>query len=198
MHKYKNHMEIEAMFRRNLITKEYFISCKYLAVKIDDKENVENKWIPVEKEVYYYLLADERNAYKNETRKKRCWVRGKKGKLVRCPEENKCEECPYIEVYGYAPRTGEDLSIELAAETGMTVPDTFDLEKVICKYELYNAPYAAIRKLDELDYHIALLWMGKMPEHDIAKRIGLKQSAVSYHVTKKIYPFLKGKLEDFR
>ena len=36
------------------------------------------------------------NEQQAEIRRKRCMVRGKSGKLIRCPEERKCEHCPFF------------------------------------------------------------------------------------------------------
>lgn len=69
--------------------------------------------VPGTKEQYDASMADYSCQFKAEDRDKRCQVPGKDGKLIRCPECNKCSECKYYytrENYGTA--TFSDLATE--------------------------------------------------------------------------------------
>ncbi len=67
-----------------------------------------NQWIgprkflvhlsPVSKEVHDAMYEGERTEYRREARSNRCMVTGKRGRPIRCPEGNKCAQCPYPEV----------------------------------------------------------------------------------------------------
>ena len=50
-------------------------------------------------EVYDVLHRDSERQLIHMRRDGRCQVPGKRGKMIRCPEKNKCEKCPYGIVY---------------------------------------------------------------------------------------------------
>ena len=61
--------------------------------------------VPGTREQYQAITADYSRQFKAEDRDKRCAVPGERGKLIRCPEDNKCSKCPYYltrEEYGTA------------------------------------------------------------------------------------------------
>lgn len=47
------------------------------------------------KEVYDDLMSSYSSEFKKEDRDRRCTISDGKGHLIRCPETNKCSECPY-------------------------------------------------------------------------------------------------------
>lgn len=51
--------------------------------------------VPSNQATYKYLIQQIRKKYLANYRLMRCQVLGKRGKLIRCPEENKCEDCPF-------------------------------------------------------------------------------------------------------
>ena len=50
---------------------------------------------PCDEDTYNLLFRDLRNEYHREYRDTRCLVPGKKKPLIRCPESNRCNACPY-------------------------------------------------------------------------------------------------------
>ena len=51
--------------------------------------------MPGTKEVYDDLMSSYSSEFKKKDRDKRCTISDGKGYLIRCPETNKCSECPY-------------------------------------------------------------------------------------------------------
>lgn len=51
--------------------------------------------VPGTKEVYDGLMSSYSSEFKKKDRDKRCTISDGKGYLIRCPETNKCSECPY-------------------------------------------------------------------------------------------------------
>lgn len=50
--------------------------------------------MPCTKEQYDAYLSSFSREFKTEDRDKRCQINDGKGHLIRCPEENKCKDCP--------------------------------------------------------------------------------------------------------
>ena len=50
--------------------------------------------VPGTKEVYDGLMSSYSSEFKKKDRDKRCTISDGKGYLIRCPETNKCSECP--------------------------------------------------------------------------------------------------------
>ena len=65
---------------------------------------------PVSKEEYVAYMRPEYQELKKEDRDQRCFIAGKKGKLIRCPEKNKCSECMKLKQEKY-------ISYELCIDT---------------------------------------------------------------------------------
>ncbi len=53
--------------------------------------------VPASEATAKYLIDNLRAQHRNEYRARRCMVPGKLKPLVRCPEHNRCSECPYPE-----------------------------------------------------------------------------------------------------
>ncbi len=58
-----------------------------------------NRWfkvimVPGTEEQYNVYVQSEQNEIKRMERDSRCMIRGKNEKLIRCPDTNKCEDCP--------------------------------------------------------------------------------------------------------
>ncbi len=51
--------------------------------------------VPGTKEQYDAVMSSYSAEFKAEDRDKRCEISNGKGKLIRCPESNKCSQCPY-------------------------------------------------------------------------------------------------------
>ena len=53
---------------------------------------------PGSKELYDLMYGTERNEYRREARNARCMVPGERGLPIRCPECNKCKDCPFTKI----------------------------------------------------------------------------------------------------
>lgn len=141
------------------------------------------------------------NWRKRVDRNSRCSVRGKNGKVIRCPERNKCAECPYATKDSQGnpqpgERTGSSLSLELFNEMGVCIPNALDIGERVEKMELMEALHKALAELDNEDYHIIILAAGGMSEREIATRIGSKQRTVNDQ-KRRICAYLKKELKDY-
>lgn len=138
---------------------------------------------------------------KRDDRADRCSVRGKNGKAIRCPDENDCDECPYVEQdpkgnLRSGERTGGVLSLEFFKEMGVDIPGLFNVEKQAEKRELIEALHKAVTELPEGDYTIIALAAGGMSEREIANKVGSKQRTINDQ-KRRIRTHLKKVLEDY-
>lgn len=152
-------------------------------------------------EIWLSYMRSSENCRQKEKRSSRCQVRGKRGNLIRCSEENKCDKCPYMakDPNGNpqpGKRTGSALSLDMFKEIGVEIPDSFNLEKQVEGKELAAAIYKALAALDEENYHIIILAGGAMPEREIAARVGLGQKTVNER-KRKIRAHLWDVLKDY-
>lgn len=58
-------------------------------------EAITVKLTPANEAIYDMMVNILRSEHRDGVRKSRCLVRGKRGKLVRCDENNRCAQCPY-------------------------------------------------------------------------------------------------------
>ena len=58
-------------------------------------KKVKVHYVPADEATYHLLTNDLGNKYRDAYRKSRCMIPGTLKPLIRCPDENKCSECPY-------------------------------------------------------------------------------------------------------
>lgn len=96
-------------------------------------EAVTVKLTPATEEIYDLMVNILRSEHRDGVRKSRCLVRGKRGKLVRCDENNRCAQCPYkLRPEDRLPQevSWDDLSdkgVDPAAEDTTAGPVLFDM-----------------------------------------------------------------------
>ena len=143
--------------------------------------------VPGTKEQYDEIMRDYSHEYKSEDRDKRCAIPGENGKLIRCPECNKCCDCKYYytrDYYGTA--TFSDLSV--------TGEDGDIIEYETESPENYDSAERYVRMLAELIQHVTeidpsfgtmmqLLHDGKS-RRQVADEMGLPKSTVIDRVAK--------------
>lgn len=79
-------------------------------------EKVRVHLTPANEATYNYLLGDLRAKHRDAYRERRCFIPGKLKSLIRCPEHNRCAECPYPE---YRDRhKAQELSWDTLIESG--------------------------------------------------------------------------------
>lgn len=143
--------------------------------------------VPGTKEQYDAIMSDYSREFKAEDRDKRCAVPGKDGKLIRCPDDRKCSECPFKEHYGncstitfsgLSTESDDGEILEFEAET----PDNYycgDREMRILADLIDH-----VTKIDpEFGTMIQLLHDGKS-RRQVADEMGLPKSTVIDRVSK--------------
>lgn len=138
---------------------------------------------------------------KEMNRNSRCSACGKNGKLIRCPEENDCDECPYAAKDSQGnpqpgERTGSVLSLDAFEEMGIRIPGYFQVEAETEERDLRRAVDKALKDLGDEDYRIITLAAKGVSEREIAAEIGSKQRTVNDR-KQRIRARLREVLKDF-
>ena len=143
--------------------------------------------VPGTKEQYDSIMADYSRQFKAEDRDKRCAVPGKDGKLIRCPECNKCSECKYYYTRdNYGTATFSDLSTEgddgELMEFDPAAPEDYNSSE---RYLRLLADFInfASEKDPQFKSMIELLVDGNS-RRQVAEQMGLPKSTVIDRVTK--------------
>ncbi|MGE9841956.1 hypothetical protein ACQQ91_08475 [Selenomonas bovis] len=119
------------------------------------------------------------NEQQAEMRRKRCMVRGKSGKLIRCPESEKCEHCPFFldgkkEIY--EPASVEYLVVNEATDAALLAASA---EEQTVSRLLTDEIWAAVAELG--DAYVAVLGLraqGKK-QSEIARELHIPPRTVS-------------------
>lgn len=143
--------------------------------------------VPGTKEQYDAIMADYSREFKAEDRDKRCAVPGKDGKLIRCPECNKCTECSYYYTReNYGTVTFSDLATEgddgELIEFDPAAPDNYDSNDR-CMRMLADFISFASERDPEFKTIIELL-IDEMSRRQVAEMMGLPKSTVIDKVAK--------------
>ena len=119
---------------------------------------------------------------KREDRGGRCRIKGKNGKLIRCPESKKCEECPYFSEASRERNKPASLSVLMEEGAEPVTEDTFEddviyemlLEELIKMLTEIKPKYGRIFRM---------LYDGEK-QQAIADELGIKQRTVSDDIKK--------------
>lgn len=146
---------------------------------------VNGEKVYVTEEVYRAYVRPVRNEQRNEKRRSRCMIGGK-----RCLED--CSKCSHF-------KTGKFLSLDaLMEEDGMDFRDENSItEDLIMQKLLIRALYEAIEKLPEKERTAVLLFREETAESQIGKIIGMSQQGVS-KLMKRVWKKLAKELKDYR
>lgn len=136
---------------------------------------------PADEHTYRFLLGELRTKHRNAYRERRCKVPGKRpGTLVRCPECNRCAQCPFPE---YRDQHEPDIiSRDVMLEPGIEAGDNRMMEQLQAKLE-----YEDIKKLmDKENPIIAQVFeaktVGGLSAEEIADTLGIKKRNVYYYL----------------
>ena len=119
------------------------------------------------------------NGQQAEIRRKRCMVRGKSGKLIRCPEERKCEHCPFF-LDGtkemYEPASVEYLVVNEATDAALLAASA---EEQTVSRLLVDEIWAAVAALG--DAYVAVLKLREQgkKQSEIARELHIPARTVS-------------------
>jgi DNA-directed RNA polymerase specialized sigma24 family protein len=146
---------------------------------------VNGEKVYVTEEVYRAYVRPVRNEQRNEKRRSRCMIGGK-----RCLED--CSKCSHF-------KTGKFLSLDaLMEEDGMDFQDENSItEDLIMQKLLINALYKAVGRLPEKERTAVILYSRKATESQIGKKIGMSQQGAG-KLLKRVWKKLEKELKDFR
>ena len=149
--------------------------------------------VDASEEEYKAYMAPIWAEFKREDRDGRCMVKGKNGRLIRCPESNRCEECKHFSEVSHERNKPASLSVlmdegaEPAAEGAFEDDVIYEtiLEDLIAMLSEIKPKYGRIFRL---------LYDGAT-QQEMADELGIKQRTVSDDI-KKIRSLVKPLVKD--
>ena len=139
--------------------------------------------VPGTKEQYDSYLSSFSKEFKAEDRDKRCQISDGKGHCIRCPEENKCKDCPLyhsLDKQGFGTLTFSDLA--------WTNEDGIEEAFEPVSPEGYNSSDRYLELLQDLMAYVAAIRPEYAPvvkllsdglsRREIAKELGIPKSTV--------------------
>ncbi|MCD7741909.1 MAG: hypothetical protein LUI06_06890 [Ruminococcus sp.] len=138
--------------------------------------------VDVSKEVYDEYMRSVWAEQKRQDRESRCNIPGKNGKLIRCPESNKCANCSHASKVCRERNRPASLSLLIDEGVEPAAPGSFEdaviyeslLEDLIARLSEIEPKYGVIFRL---------LYDGAT-QQEMADRLGMKQRTVSDYVKK--------------
>ena len=144
-------------------------------------------FVPATKEQYLAYMQPLEAKWKQDEREGRCRVKGKSGKLVRCPESNKCENCKYGKTV--VKEMNKPASMEFLVErNGDPSDDNFEdgvLYSVILKNLIQR-----LTSINPLYGEIFQMMYDQRTQKAMEEELGIPQRTLSDHI-KKIRSILK-------
>jgi len=142
--------------------------------------------IPGTKAQYDAVMSSYSAEFKAEDRDKRCEASNGKGKLIRCPESNKCSQCPYaisLDKRNFGTLTFSCLSAE-NEETNFeaAAPPTYGVADIYL--DMLNELISHVQKIDPNYGKILQLLSDGFSHREIADKIGIGKSTVTDKVAK--------------
>ena len=145
--------------------------------------------IPGTKAQYDAVMSYYSAEFKAEDRDKRCEVSNGKGKLIRCPEDNKCSQCPYatsLDKKNFGTLTFSCLSAENEdgeeANFEAITPVTYGSADIYLG--MLNELISRVQEIDPNYGRILQLLSDGFSHREIAAEIGIGKSTVTDKVTK--------------
>ena len=166
-----------------------------MAKQVNESQEVEEHYIEVEKhtvsvteEVYKAYKGPLWKEHKRQERERRCFLG-----THRCMAN--CEECP--KYHAWMDTYGDPYSIEKMDADGLEIQDDYSLEDEVIHRMLNEALHNAVDELPQVDREIIILYANKVGTREIAKKVHMPQSTVSYR-EKIIIKQLRNKLKDWK
>lgn len=130
-------------------------------------------------------LRELRQKYSKRSREDRCLVRGKSGRLIVCPEENKCSACPF----GNGERLPQVVSTDALYEAGMELeaPGTDELDRL--NWELF---LEYLQRMNPQCYEVLGMKLEGATVAEISRELG-----VPYHVVRYLSDKIRGIAADY-
>lgn len=139
-------------------------------------EVVTVKLTPCNEAIYDMMVNILRSEHRDGVRKSRCLVRGKRGKLVRCDENNRCAQCPYkLRPEDRLPQevSWDDLTdkgVDPGAADSTSAPVLFDMAVEDARRQMAAEDPRLVTVYDMLDEHKSV--------NDIMAALGISQRRV--------------------
>ena len=149
---------------------------------------VEKRKVSVTEEVYRAYKGPLWKEHKRQERERRCFLG-----THRCMAN--CEECP--KYHAWMDTYGDPYSIEKMDADGLEIQDDYSLEDEVIHRMLNEALHNAVDELPQVDREIIILYANKVGTREIAKKVHMPQSTVSYR-EKIIIKQLRNKLKDWK
>ena len=132
---------------------------------------------PCSKEVFTQLSRDLWAQQTQEYRKSRCMVPGKQKPLIRCPEKNKCNECPFkISPWNRQPSL---VSLDRLMEVGHEHDDTEPMDQMVLqKIELQNIKVRMDQKDQRLFAIFIMVNLEGCNKTEIASKFNISRNLV--------------------
>ena len=142
--------------------------------------------VPGTKAQYDAVMSSYSAEFKAEDRDKRCEISNGKGKLIRCPESNKCSQCPYANsldkknfgtlTFSCLAAENEETNFEAAAPPTYGAADIYlDMLKELISH---------VQKIDPNYGKILQLLSDGFSHREIGDKIGMGKSTVTDKVAK--------------
>lgn len=139
-------------------------------------EAITVKLTPANEAIYDMMVNILRSEHRDGVRKSRCLVRGKRGKLVRCDENNRCAQCPYnLRPEDRLPQEVSwdeltDQGVDPGAADTTSAPVLFDMAVEDARRQMAAEDPRLVTVYDMLDEHKSV--------NDIMAALGISQRRV--------------------
>lgn len=145
--------------------------------------------IPGTKEQYDAIMSSYSAEFKAEDRDKRCEISNGKGKLIRCPESNKCSQCVYfnsLDKKNFGTLTFSCLTAENEdgeeSDFEAVAPKTYGAADIYL--DMLNELITRVNEIDPTYGKILQLLSDGLTHREIANKIGMGKSTVTDKVTR--------------
>jgi len=145
------------------------------------------------KEVYDEYMLTIWAEQKREDRESRCLVPGKNGKLIRCPESNKCANCSHASKVCRERNRPASLSFLIDEGAEPASPDS--VENTVIYEALLEDLIARLSEIEPKYGEIFRLLYDGATQQEMADRLGMKQRTVSDYI-KKIRAIVQSLVKD--
>ena len=144
-------------------------------------------FVPSTKEQYLAYMQPLEAEWKQDEREGRCRIKGKSGKLVRCPESNKCENCPYGNTV--VKEINKPASMEYLTEKNLE-PSYDNFEDGVLYDVILKSLIQRLASIKPVYGEIFQMMYDQRTQKAMKEELGIPQRTLSDHI-KKIRSILK-------
>lgn len=148
--------------------------------------------VPASREVYLAYMQPVWAEVKRMVREGRCMIKGKSGKLIRCPESNRCEDCKLFSKVNREQNKPMSLSVLLDEGIEPTM-ESFEDDAIYSI--LFKELIAMLTEIKPKFGEIFPMLCDEATQQEISDKLGIKQRTVSDDI-KKIRSILQPLMDD--